>query len=72
MTVELNPIQIDNDDAVFDLLERALRDELDLPAGQKIELSNWPVVKIKLTGSLYDGTITGATAISHCGMAVCD
>ncbi|RMX18886.1 hypothetical protein EBQ34_00550 [Vandammella animalimorsus] len=52
---------ITNDEEAARLLERALLGLL-VPEGCTLELKGWPTVEIKLTGSIYHGTITAATA----------
>lgn len=52
---------VSNDKQAFDLLEKAFNSELGHKP-YKVKFDNWPVLKIKLQGDGYDGTITADMA----------
>ncbi|MDP3438123.1 MAG: hypothetical protein Q8R95_00825, partial [Azonexus sp.] len=52
---------VSNDEQAFALLEKAFNNELGYKP-YKVKFNNWPVLKIKLEGDGYDGTITADMA----------
>lgn len=52
-----NELKISNEDQAFDLLQKALNDQIgEQPC--KLVFNNWPLLTIKLEGKGYDSTIT--------------
>jgi hypothetical protein len=55
--MDTNLITINNEAAAFAALESALKNEFDDKV-VKLEFDGWPMIKLKYTGALFDGTIT--------------
>jgi hypothetical protein len=63
MTTEITQLTVHNEAEAFDLIERALQNEME---GKNIQVGfeGWPVISLRLQGEGYESTITAAMAES--------